>query len=57
MGSYKTCPYESEPRGTLSGTAVRQILESSQMPPWEPTRPEVAEILCEAYAARARAGT
>jgi sulfate adenylyltransferase len=37
----------------LSGSKVRAMLENSQAPPREITRPEVAEVLMEGYQALA----
>ena len=39
----------------LSGTKVREMLDRGEIPPVEFTRPEVAEILIEAYAGARRA--
>jgi sulfate adenylyltransferase len=54
MASYKTCPHSPDRRVMLSGTAVRQLLESGQLPPPEYSRPEVGEILRAASRAAAR---
>ncbi len=48
MASEKTCPHAQAERVTLSGTAVRALLRSGQLPPPEFSRPEVAQILAEA---------
>ncbi len=52
MATTKTCPHGDEARVTLSGTAVRRLLETGALPPPEYSRPEVATILRDAYAAR-----
>ena len=52
MASPKTCPHDDAERLTLSGTAVRRLLEAGEMLPPEYSRPEVAAILSEAYTGR-----
>jgi sulfate adenylyltransferase len=57
MASVKTCPHGEPERLTLSGTAVRRLLEAGQPLPPEYSRPEVAAILGESYAASRPATT
>jgi len=45
--SYKTAPPNAEPF-SVSGTKLREMLRSGQIPPAEITRPEVAKVLIEA---------
>lgn len=47
--SEKTCRHDASDRLLLSGTKVRQLLAQGQPLPVEFTRPEIAEILREAY--------
>jgi sulfate adenylyltransferase len=49
MGTAKTCPHPDDQHVSLSGTRVRQMLSEGQMPPPEFSRPEVAQILIDAY--------
>jgi sulfate adenylyltransferase len=49
MATTKTCPHGAEDRVSLSGSRVRELLANNELPPPEVTRPEVADILLEAY--------
>ncbi|MBI5144119.1 MAG: sulfate adenylyltransferase, partial [Candidatus Omnitrophica bacterium] len=47
MASSKTCPHPEGEHFSLSGTKVRELLASGEIPPPEFTRPEIADILID----------
>lgn len=51
MASDKICPHNSRDRVIFSGSQVREMLRRGEVPPPEFTRPEVAQVLIEAYKA------
>lgn len=45
MATERSCPHPADSRVNPSGTWVREVLRSGQLPPPEVMRPEVAEVL------------
>ena len=50
MATERTCPHPGEARMNPSGTWVRRLLRSGQLPPPQVMRPEVAQILLRCFA-------
>ena len=49
MATPKTCPHGAHEHVFLSGTRLRELLASGELPPVEFSRPEVAAILIDSY--------
>jgi len=49
MASLKTCPHKPEDRCLISGTELRRMLSTGEMPPKEFGRAEVMDILIDYY--------
>jgi sulfate adenylyltransferase len=49
MATSKTCPHDRDRHVSLSGTKMRDMLSRGELPPLEVSRPEVAELVMDAY--------
>lgn len=47
MATIKTCPHPETEHFSLSGTKVRELLSSGEIPPPDFTRPEIANVLLD----------
>jgi sulfate adenylyltransferase len=52
MTTAKTCPHPAFSHVSLSGTKLRELLTKGEMPGKEITRPEVAQVLIEAFSGK-----
>lgn len=52
MATAKTCPHPATSHVSLSGTKLRELLAKGEMPSKEITRPQVAQVLIEAFSGK-----
>lgn len=57
MATVRTCPHDESLHERLSGTKVRELFRSGQMPPATLSRPEVAGVLAQAWISAASLDT